>query len=171
MVNLVSLRPGKTGYATPYGASPDVTDLSRKIYDAGVRTIAPGARQMEDRFLQNFEDRGLPVGSKAWQKGARGVSQGITDSFSNLFADTHKWATAESGRLFNQNRTARQDWMNELAMILGGQFQPATGLPEPGGTPQIDLGQLYAQEGQRNQQGFSNMQNTLRDLASLLVLA
>lgn len=118
--------------------APRVKDrgtVADSIFNRAMSMLAPQIEQGEERLVSNLQNRGIPIGSEAWNDTYGAQTREVNDTISRLAMDADVAAGQEQSRLFGMDAAARQGSIAELVAAIGGGYNPMTNLPSGQGQP------------------------------------
>lgn len=148
-------------------ARPEVTglgdrgDIAKTIFDRNYSMMRPAMEDSQKTLLTNLQARGMPIGGAAFNDAYGEQLKQTQDTLSRAAMDADIAAGNEQTRLFNlgaaqfdQKTANRGGAMSELALMMGGNYQPVTKAPS-GSVPMIDMSGMT----QRNYESEMNAYN------------
>ena len=111
-----------TDIKNPFGYSSDVSAPARASFDAASARLMPQFDQQNRNFDQSMYNSGIPMGSEAYNKAERDLSQGQTDQLNSA-------ATGSANTQNTMDLSQRQQRFSDLANMLSTQntAQPTAG--------------------------------------------
>lgn len=127
---------GSAGYADQRQGVEDA------LYQRATSRLDPQFEQQQRQFETGLANKGIPIGSEAWQRATDTFNRGRNDAYSTARSDAITGGGAEQSRLFGldlgsrqqgvqERLTERNQPINELAALLSSgqvsvpQFAPA----------------------------------------------
>ena len=144
----ISSDPFSLSGKMPTPGDYDTATMEQRQFDRAMSLMRPEFDRQERRFEQTMADRGLPIGAEAYDDARSQFDRSRDDAISGAAYNAMLAGQNEQSRLYNLDRTARGDQineallqrqqpMNELAAILQGA--PAFQNPQFGGQAQYQV--------------------------------
>jgi len=102
------------GMKGPFGYSSDVSPAALASFDAASARLKPQFEQQTRNFDQNMYNGGIPMGSEAYNKAERDLSQGQNDALSQA-------AEGSANTQNSMDLSQRQQRYSDIAGMLGTQ--------------------------------------------------
>ncbi|MCG7492464.1 tail fiber domain-containing protein [Thalassobius sp. Cn5-15] len=130
---------GEGGGALP--GVPQIEDqngIAQQYFDANVGLLTEHFGRDQERMMGRMQNRGLPVGSAAYEDGMRPVMDAQNRALTGLSANAINYAGQEQSRRFGLGRQARDSAINEITGVTSGRFSPSP-LVRGGSPSNIDV--------------------------------
>lgn len=153
------------GIALPDRAQIGDADQYRQdYYDANVDMVTRDFGRDTERAETRLQNRGIPIGSAAFEDGMRPVQEAQASALTNLAAQAYSAGGQEQSRMFNLERTLRGDAMGEYSSLINGQAYTPSQLVSPGGISQVDIAGQINQNYQNELNAWNQQQANKRSL-------
>lgn len=96
-------------------------NIGKNIFNRTARTLQPEMEKQEERLLTNLQNRGLPVGSEAFNEAYGEQTERTQETLARLAMDSDIAAGQEQNRLFGLEDAQRRSFIGELG--FAGQEQ------------------------------------------------
>ena len=109
------------------GAMPTVDDASRQRIEQSIqgryeRLLAPQQKQARDRVATDLQNRGIPIGSEAYNNAMNRINRLHSEQAQNIAARAIEGAGTEQDRMFRQQMTSRAAQFGEGVRTRGIDF-------------------------------------------------
>ena len=157
--NLANLAQDQSSFLQDYMAQPfdgsfDATE--QRLLELGRKRLDPVFDERRQSLEQDLANRGISMGSKAYDTATRQFNEGQNDAYNQLVLTGNQQA-------FNQAQATRNQPINEITALMSGSqvSQPGFGATNQSQIPTVDYAGLVNQNYQ-NQLGAYNQQQTQR---------
>lgn len=118
----------------------DQNAIAQDYFDANKSLVSRHFGRDQDRMMGKLQNRGLPVGSEAYEAGMQPVLDSQNNAMQGLAARSMAYAGGEQSRRYGLGRSARDSALNEMQGVANGSFTPSP-LVQSGGTAGINIDQ------------------------------
>lgn len=130
--NLAQTADERSGFLKDYLAKPFSLNndaVEGRLFELGSKRLDPKFAQQQQELEQNLANRGIKMGSEAYDRSLGNFQEGKNDAFNQLLISGR-------GQAVNELLTERNQPINEIAALLS-----QTGVQQPGfvNTPQAQL--------------------------------
>lgn len=122
-LQLTDMGRGILDNAFSYGDLPEVlggnalagqlAQTESDAYNRSVELMTPQLKQQENALMQDLAQRGIPVGSEAWNSAMANYSQSRNAALTQAAQDAQQQALAQQAQLYAQSLGARQQAVSE----------------------------------------------------------
>lgn len=141
--------------------------VAESVFDRSLSMIQPQIDRGQDRLLTNLQNRGIPVGSEAFERAYSDQQRTTEDTIARLAMDADVAAGQEQSRQFGLDLTSRQNAVSEIVAALGGNYAPVSNLPS-GQASQINYAGLVSDNYQNRLNAYNQEQANRAQTASAL---
>lgn len=154
--------------------SADAKRLEDATYNQGMSRLNPQFESQQRQLETSLANRGIPLGSEAYNNSMKEYSQSKNDAISSLANQSIGLGRQEQSRLFGQDMNRRNQAINEVSSLMQGQG--AIQAPQAQQMAQYNMnpvdmagliGQQYNSQMNNYNQKLSNQQAQMGGLFSL----
>jgi hypothetical protein len=113
----------------------DRGNVAQSIFDRTMSMMRPEIDKNQSRLLSNLQNRGLPVGSEAFNDSYTAQQRETDNMISRLAMDADIAAGQEQSRMFGLESQERSNSISELMAAITGNYTPVNNLPSGQGQP------------------------------------
>ena len=158
--NLANLAQDQSGFLQDYMSKPfdgsfDATEA--RLMDLGRKRLDPVFDERKQAMEQDLANKGIALGSKAYDTSMRQFNEGQNDAYNQLVLQGNQQA-------FSQGQATRNQPINEITALMSGSqvSQPNYAQTNQAQMPTVDYAGLVNQ-GYQNQLGAYNQQQTQKN--------
>lgn len=158
--NLANLAQNQSGFLNDYMAKPfdgsfDATEA--RLMELGQKRLDPVFAERKQAMEQDLANKGIAIGSKAYDTATRQFNEGQNDAYNQLVLGGNQQA-------FQQAQATRNQPINEITALMSGSqvSQPQFGATNQTQIPTTDYAGLVNQ-GYQNELGAWNQQQSQRN--------
>jgi hypothetical protein len=145
----------------------DTSEIAKAIYDKGYSLLEPSIAKNQSMLLTNLQNRGLPVGSEAFDEAYSSQQRETEDTLSRLAQSAVIGAGQEQSRQYQIDSSARSSALDEILTAMGGGFTYGADTPS-GAAAGSDYSSLVANKFTADTNIYNQNQANKRSAASTI---
>lgn len=150
--------------------APRVQDrgsVSDSIFQRAMSMLSPQIEKTNDRLLSNLQNRGIPLGSEAFNDAYGEQQRQTQDTIARLAMDADIAGGQEQSRLFGLDQAQRSSAISELVAAFGGGYNPMTNIPS-GQAAGVNYGGMVSDKYQADLAAYNQQQQQRMGTASAI---
>lgn len=150
--------------------APRVQDrgtVGDSIFRRAMSMLSPQIEQSNRRLMSNLQNRGIPIGSEAFNDAYGEQQRQTQDTIARLAMDADVASGQEQSRLFGLDQAQRSSAISELVAAFGGGYNPMTSVPS-GQAANVNYGALVGDKYRADLAAYEQQQQSRMQSASAI---